>query len=305
MSVDLESGHTAFAGRTVRLRQITSGDYEALYRVVTSPEAGYRWRFRALTPAPEEFARMFWNNVLVQFAITDHVSDRPRGVVTAYSANTRDRWVFLAIVVDGAMVGTGQGLEASALMIRYLFSNWDFRKIYAEVPEFNMPVLKNAIERFMSREGTCNEHFYHDDVYWDVHTYAVTRARWEDLCQGDPLLADLFRSTMVRSTLFKSTPDRGSATAGAVSVNTASADAADIDAFLQLLATRMELSSIQLADSRLCEDAGMDSLMLLELADLVDELAGGPITAFDSLGESKSWTFRDLYLHYCAMSQTP
>jgi len=288
MHIDMEQD--AFEGPTVRLRQITPRDYEDLYRIGTAPEAGFRWRFRAATPSPEEFARSLWNSVLAQFAVTDHASDQPRGVVTGYSANMRDRWVFLATVVDSGMIGTGQGLEASALMIRYLFSNWEFRKIYVEVPEFNMAILKTAIERFMVREGTCKEHFYHGGSYWDVHTFSVTRARWEILSREDPLLCDRFRSAS------------GDQTVGGEGREV---DILDLDAFLKLLAARMEMSSIPVADSTLLDDAGLDSLAFLELADLVDELAGSPVAAFDWLEYSKSWTFRDLYLHFCTMSQTP
>jgi hypothetical protein len=35
----------------VQLRPITPGDYPFLYDLATSPEHGYRWRFRAGLPA--------------------------------------------------------------------------------------------------------------------------------------------------------------------------------------------------------------------------------------------------------------
>jgi len=285
---DSDREDSPLEGNIVRLRQILPRDYEVLYQIATSPSAGYRWRLRALTPAPEEFPQMFWKNVLVQFAITDHVSNIPRGVVTAYSSNNRDGWVYIAVVVDDPSSGTGRGLEASAMMISHLFTNWSFRKVYAEVPDFNLPVLGRTLTRFMQLEGTCREHMYYGAKYWDVHTFSVTRTEWRNLCETDHILINLFGNNHVANV-----EDRTGALL-------------DLSSFLEFLVEQLQLAETPLPESAICADAGLDSFAMLELADLLYEVSGGVGNgSFDWLDQASRWSFRDLYLHYCTMCQMP
>ena len=65
------------------------------------------------------------------------------------------------------------------LFVRYLFANWAFRKLYAEVRAFNLAQFGSGIGRMFEVEGVLTEHAFHDGRYWDQYVLAVSRAGFD------------------------------------------------------------------------------------------------------------------------------
>jgi RimJ/RimL family protein N-acetyltransferase len=166
-------------GRHVRLRPIMPGDYEYLYLLTTHEKLGWRWRYRGSTPSPELFQQQLWQGVAAQFVV-EHLGDqKPIGFVQAFDPNDRNGHCHFAIVLDPALERTGWALEALLLFLDYLFTIFNFRKLYAEVPEFNYASFASGNERDFKIEGRLREHDWHAGRYWDLFFLAVYREDWE------------------------------------------------------------------------------------------------------------------------------
>ena len=76
---------------------------------------------------------------------------------------------------------TGIGMEASFLFVNYLFTNWNFRKIYVEAPSFVLEYYKSALGRVFVEEGRLREHEYFGGRYWDKLICAIWRHDWDEL----------------------------------------------------------------------------------------------------------------------------
>jgi RimJ/RimL family protein N-acetyltransferase len=82
------------------------------------------------------------------------------------------------VLGDGSGERTGLALEGMGLLIGYLFETFALRRVYVEVPEFNLPQFGRQIERFAELEGRYRDHVHLADRYWDLLTYAIDRNRW-------------------------------------------------------------------------------------------------------------------------------
>lgn len=165
-------------GRRVRLRAIVPADYEFLYALATSEHA-YRWRYRGVTPSPEGFAQLLWHQTLAQFIVERRENGQRLGQVSAFDANERNGFCHIAMMLDPNLTGTGWALEAGALFINYLFSLWNFRKLYGEVLESNFGDFASGAGSWFRVEGRLTQHEFYAGRYWDLLLLALHREDWE------------------------------------------------------------------------------------------------------------------------------
>ena len=76
--------------------------------------------------------------------------------------------------------GRGILLEAGELLIDYLFSYWDFEKLCAECPEFNVGAFKSGLGGLLSEEGCLRNHERFLGRFWDLYLLAIYRDVWEE-----------------------------------------------------------------------------------------------------------------------------
>ncbi len=90
----------------------------------------------------------------------------------------------------------GWAIEAPLLFLNYLFSMWDFRKLYAAVVEFNFDQFSHfAGDRFhVEARLAANE--WHDGRWWDLLILAMYRRDWERI--GPPLVERITRPKLQR-----------------------------------------------------------------------------------------------------------
>lgn len=64
-------------------------------------------------------------------------------------------------------------MEAGYLFAQYLFQTFRLRKLYLEVPSFNLPMLGGVVAAVGHLEGVLKEHGYYNGGFWDRYVIAI------------------------------------------------------------------------------------------------------------------------------------
>jgi RimJ/RimL family protein N-acetyltransferase len=190
----MESGPGPVTGppletRRLRLRTVATEDIPFLHEVETGPRTGWRFRYRGSVPTLEQYARDLGYDVLSAFTIDDKKAQARVGIVACYWSNLQDGHAHVAVVTAPAYEGTGWGMEAMIVFMNYLFQIWNFRKLYANVLEFNLPQFKSGIDKGFRVEGVLKQHHYYAGKHWDQYMLGVYRDEW--LAEYGPTLESL------------------------------------------------------------------------------------------------------------------
>lgn len=261
------AGDNYLQGREVRLRTIVPSDYQFIRELETDPRALVRFRQRGVSLSPEGHVQSLWRGVLCQFLVVSVTDDRPLGLVASYGADFRNGLSHIAIIVRPEIQGKGPAMEGMRIFIDYLFAVFPFRKLTAEVIEFNLAQFAGGEGRVFETEGVLKGQEFHDGRYWDIHLLAVYRDQWTQF---------LARSPLERAGLMTETD-------GTLPMTFAS--------FAERLAGEFEWKPENLSETtKLREDLGADSItyleLLLMLESLVDEeIADQAIVDVGTLGE--------------------
>ncbi len=183
----------SYATAAATLRPIFEEDVLPAYEASIDPRLAHRWRFRGQTPSLERFrAELFSPAILVQFTVIK--SDDPErhgvGIVNAYDADLSDGVVSVAFHRfvhndDGGGLADNRGLmvEGILILIQYLFDHFTFRKVYIEVPEFNLDLFEHGKGEIFQKEAHLRDHFYYGDRYWSQIVFALYRERWDAVAE--------------------------------------------------------------------------------------------------------------------------
>lgn len=164
-------------GRHVSLRAVTADDYRFLAAAQTTEGMVVRWRFRGSTPGPDRAHQSMWQNVLAQFLVVSTVSETPIGIVAAYQPNFQDGHAHIA----AARFDTRRSplmILGHTLFLNYVFTCWDFHKLYMKMPEYNFPQIRTGLNRSFEIEGRLREHYYYGGRRWDELVLAIYRDKW-------------------------------------------------------------------------------------------------------------------------------
>ena len=189
-----------------------------------------------------------WQGVLAQFIVESKLTGKPLGIVAAYNADFRNGRASLATVINAEVEGAqGPRLEAIRLFVAYLFEVFPLRKLTASVIDFNWHQFSWGAGKMFEEEGLQREHEYHGDFYWDVHLVAIHRDRWREY-YARPVTERLELDA-----------ER----------------AASFESFTAQLALVFDWPPAALVPAaRLVEDLQCDSITLVELMGLLEEVTG-------------------------------
>ncbi len=84
---------------------------------------------------------------------------------------------FIAFLAQGARE-RGLGAEAVLVFLDYLFAYFPFRKVYAEVYDFNRGSLGPLRSGGFHEEGRLTRHTWFGDRHWDLHVLGLFRDEW-------------------------------------------------------------------------------------------------------------------------------
>lgn len=166
----------------VRIRALQPSDIPSLYSAASDPVLGHRWRYRGRTPSFAEFEATLFEGVLAQFAVTPKDSSTICGLVTLYNADLANGHAFLG-VVRGARVAGDQGsmMDGCVLLIQHAFTSWPLRKIYFDVPGYNMHLVNGLIEaNFATEEGRLRHFYFFNGEYFDKIYVSISRQVWRE-----------------------------------------------------------------------------------------------------------------------------
>lgn len=175
-------------GRWVQLVPVTLQSVEFLYRLAIDEQSGFRWRLVGTVPTIEAFRESLWAGVLTQFVVAERATGNPVGTVAAYSADLNHGHAYVGAAMVESLQETGLGIEAVLLFVQYLFATWSFRKLYFDVPEYNLRTVARSTGGLLHEEGRLRAHTHYGGHYWDRVTLALYR---EDLA-ASPLVARRF-----------------------------------------------------------------------------------------------------------------
>ena len=165
----------------VLLRPVDSSDYQRLRQLELSSPLAARWRFHGSTPSPDDYARTLWSGVLAQYIIVDRASNVGLGLCSCYGADLANGHAKFAATRFDPDDRAAAFMEGLALFTDSLFRSFPLRKLYLEIPAFNLDTVRSAIGRMLAEEGVLREHVYFDGRYWDQHILALTRESFEDV----------------------------------------------------------------------------------------------------------------------------
>jgi hypothetical protein len=66
-----------------------------------------------------------------------------------------------------------------ALFLDYVFTCWNFEKLYLEVTEYNLAQFRSGMGRFFDVEARLRGHVWYAGRRWDQLTLALYRERWQ------------------------------------------------------------------------------------------------------------------------------
>jgi hypothetical protein len=168
-------------GRNVLLRPVAPEDYHSLHAVELSADLGPRWRFRGATPSPEQWSQATWSSTLAQFLVVGRRSNKPIGIVAVHQANFQDGYAYMSAAHFEPSRPSPAMMIGLAIFLNYVFTCWDFRKLYMEVPEYNYDQFASVVTRYGRLEGRLRDHCYFAGRYWDQLTLAIYRDHWQSV----------------------------------------------------------------------------------------------------------------------------
>jgi hypothetical protein len=166
-------------GRVV-LRPIGPDDYGYIYWLEVHPDNSFRWRHRGASPSAEESMRSFWDLMLAAFIVVDLSSKKPCGLVCAFQADFRSGHCHVGVLGDPSFPRdrSHPALAGIGVLLNYVFDVWAFRKVYAEVVEFNYEQFSSITGPIAVEEGRLLDHDYSFGQYWDKIILAIHQDAW-------------------------------------------------------------------------------------------------------------------------------
>jgi acyl carrier protein len=280
--------------RHVYLKPVMPSDYPFLQALETAGDPASRWQHRGVTRSPDEWAQTLWSGVLAQFIVVGVTSNKPIGRVVAYQPNFQDRYAYFAAMRFEPKDRSPMMILGITLFLRYVFSYWEFEKLYMEVPEYNFSQFSSGLGRFFEIEGRLRGHLKVGTRAWDQLIVAIYRET--AAARGARLRLDRGQ----RSVISAEDAPMASVVGEPSAVPEPKWRSITWEEFATEVAEIAQVAAAEVGpDTKVLEDLALDSLALAELGVvLVDKYDLGTLS---SDLEARSWdnvTVRALYDEY-------
>jgi len=165
-------------GRRAFLRPIGPQDYRALYDMAACGANNSRWRLRGSTPEPDQFVSMLWGGVSLQFGICAASDGRLVGLCSLYGEDASAGLARFAVLMSEEVQGDAWPIEGVTRFLDYAFLARSLRKIYVEVPEYNLEVFGLGLARYFELEATLSDYVAFAGRTWSQSFYSCTFDDW-------------------------------------------------------------------------------------------------------------------------------
>lgn len=167
-------------GKHVYLRVVVPDDYPYLHLLETSGELASTGGLRGTTPSFQDWLQQRAVGILAQFIVLARDDNSRIGLTSVFSANFQDGHAHLAATRFNPNDQSPLMLMGFGLFVDYVFSCWNFRKLYLDSTEFNYPQFASGIGRIFSCEGRLREHHFLNGQFWDHLILAIYKDRWSE-----------------------------------------------------------------------------------------------------------------------------
>jgi hypothetical protein len=169
------------SGPRCSIEPLGFASYEWLHRLLTSDSILGRWRDRGLVYRPEEWIDRLWAESVLQFIVKSNGREREIGLVTVYGHDPLARHARVAAIFDDERSTSGARIEGVVTAVGYAFLALDLNKVFAEVPEFNLPYFGSGIERYIHVEAHLHDYHWAAGRLWSMYVVSSDRAMFSKL----------------------------------------------------------------------------------------------------------------------------
>lgn len=158
-------------GKLTQIRSLEMEDLDTLYEWYNDHDFSYwvsgNWPLITLLRR-EEIERKMYEEDENRYAITDQEGTLI-GTIGFDQVNIPARSARIYIGIgDRSCWGKGYGFDALMIFIKYLFQQWNFRRITAETWQGNLRALSCYQKLGFAIEGKLRESYYIDGNYYDA-----------------------------------------------------------------------------------------------------------------------------------------
>lgn len=158
MVADLRPGQARLRSRGTTLVPLAPEHLAGLRNLELAQGTAFRWRHGGAHPSPDEFAVGAWTDVLCTFLVFGDRAGEPRGIVSAYAPDHVNGHCRVGSARFGDSAGPSPTFARGVfLLFDYLFCGWPFRKLYLEVPQFNLDQFGSLTDTIAVDEATLRE----------------------------------------------------------------------------------------------------------------------------------------------------
>ncbi|MCU1369841.1 MAG: acetyltransferase, ribosomal protein N-acetylase [Ilumatobacteraceae bacterium] len=165
------------ASTRVRLRPVLDDDLLAIYLASFDPATSGAWRYRGRTLPTDEFVATLAEGVRAQYVVELTSTGAAVGLVSAYDHNGAGLHCKVAFLRIGARQpgDAGATFEGMLLFLTHLFATFPYRKVFAEVPAYNMGPFEPGLAQ---EEGILRDYLFHEGRRVDLHIVSFRRDQW-------------------------------------------------------------------------------------------------------------------------------
>jgi RimJ/RimL family protein N-acetyltransferase len=174
-------GSPARSGRWTELRPLNREDISFVYSLAIDENTGFRWRYAGAVPPFDVFSQNLWNGISAQFIVRERIKNQPIGLVQLYNVDHIQQFGYLAAAFVESVQGAGIAMEGIISFTSYVFTTWCIRKLYLDMPEYNVPQVASMAKNGPAKlEGRFRQHSFYRGRWWDRLMFAVFREEFEE-----------------------------------------------------------------------------------------------------------------------------
>ncbi len=252
-------------GTRVRLLEIDPSWYPQLHAGLTHPAVANTWRWRGRSVPIHDFERLLFHDVARLVVVVD-LDDELVGVASLGNLEAGDGHAELSVAEFSRFLGSGLIVQGAMLFVDECLSSFDLRKIYLNLTEDSFARLGGALRQAAITEGVLRDHFRINGRRQDLVVAAITRASFAESLRRSPL------AQAMSPTGWTCLDDPAIPSVGGASGATSPRPLEELDEHCAQ-AAGLEPGGLR-DDLDLRADLHLDSMAMLEMLCLLDDLAG-------------------------------
>lgn len=168
----------SFETRHLSLGPVGHTHFRELQTAELAAETAPRWRYRGATPSPERWAAGLSAEVAVQYVVSLKQSGRALGLVVLYGADPDCCFIHLGALRFQAGRFSPMLLVGTACVIDMALAEGRFRKLYLELPEYNLDQFGSGLRGALYEEARLPDHYFYAGATWAQVWLSITSDAW-------------------------------------------------------------------------------------------------------------------------------